>query len=110
MSRSFKRIGHCKNEKSCKKGKQFANRRLRRKGIDYEIPNGKAYKKLRRKEINFEIPNGKAYKKLNKSWEICDYKDFETWESYKEWCERPRWWSEPKEANYFDYYKSYKMK
>lgn len=92
MSRSFKKIGHCKSEKSCKKGKQFANRRLRRKGI------------------NFEIPNGKAYKKLNKSWEICDYKDFETWKGYKEWCERPRWWSEPKEANYFDYYKSYKMK
>ena len=52
MSRSFKKIGHCKCEHSCKKGKQFANRRLRRKGI------------------NFEIPNGKAYKKLNENWDI----------------------------------------
>ena len=52
MSRSFKKIGHYKCERSCKKGKQFANRRLRRKGI------------------NFEIPNGKAYQKLNESWDI----------------------------------------
>ena len=40
MSRSFKHIGHCKCERSCKKGKHFANRRLRRKGINFEIPNG----------------------------------------------------------------------
>ena len=92
MSRSFKKIGHCKSEKSCKKGKQFANRRLRRKGI------------------NFEIPNGKAYKKLNESWDICDYKSIETWEQYKAWWSRPRWWQEPREVDYFEYYKSYKMK
>ena len=92
MSRSFKRIGHCKNEKSCKKGKQFANRRLRRKGIDYEIPNGK------------------AYKKLNESWDICDYHCLMSWKDYEAWCARPRWWSESYESDYFDYYKSYKMK
>ena len=92
MSRSFKRIGHCKSEKSCKKGKQFANRRLRRKGIDYEIPNGK------------------AYKRLNESWDICDYHCLMSWKDYEAWCARPRWWSEPYEADYFDYYKSYKMK
>ena len=92
MSRSFKKIGHCKCERSCKKGKQFVNRRLRRKGI------------------NFEIPNGKAYKKLNESWDICDYKCIETWEQYKSWWSRPRWWQEPREVDYFEYYKSYKMK
>ena len=92
MSRSFKRIGHCKSEKSCKKGKQFANRRLRRKGIDYEIPNGK------------------AYKKLNESWDICDYHCLMSWKDYEAWCARPRWWSEPYEVDYFDYYKSNKMK
>lgn len=92
MSRSFKKVGHCKCERSCKKGKKYANRRLRRKGI------------------NFEIPNGKAYKKLNESWDICDYKSIETWEQYKAWWSRPRWWQEPKEVDYFEYYKSYKMK
>ena len=92
MSRSFKKIGHCKCEHSCKKGKQFANRRLRRKGI------------------NFEIPNGKAYKKLNESWDICDYKCVETWEQYKSWWNCPRLCREPKEIDYFEYYKSYKMK
>lgn len=92
MSRSYKKVGHCKCERSCKKGKQFANRRLRRKGV------------------NFEIPNGKAYKKLNESWDICDYKSIETWEQYKAWWNRPRWWQEPREVDYFEYYKSYKMK
>ena len=92
MSRSYKKVGYCKCERSCKKGKQFANRRLRRKGI------------------NFEIPDGKAYKKLNESWDICDYKSIETWEQYKAWWSRPRWWQEPREVDYFEYYKSYKMK
>ena len=92
MSRSYKKVGHCKNEKSCKKGKQFANRRLRRKGIDYEIPNGK------------------AYKKMNESWDICDYQHKETWEGYQKWWKNPRWWQEPREVTYFEYYKSYKMK
>ena len=92
MSRSFKKIGHCKCEHSCKKGKQFANRRLRRKGI------------------NFEIPNGKAYKKLNESWNICDYKFIETWKQYKAWWSRSKWCQEPREIDYFEYYKSYKMK
>ena len=92
MSRSYKKVGHCKCERSCKKGKQSANKRLRRK------------------DINFEIPNGKAYKKLNESWDICDYKSIETWEQYKAWWSCPRWWQEPREVDYFEYYKSYKMK
>lgn len=92
MSRSFKKVGHCKCERSCKKGKQYANRRLRRKGIDYEIPNGK------------------AYKKLNESWDICDYHCLMSWKDYEVWCARPRWWQEPREVTYFEYYKSYKMK
>lgn len=92
MSRSYKRIGHCKCERSCKKGKQYTNRRLRRKGIDYEIPNGK------------------AYKKVTESWDICDYSHTQTWKEYQAWWNRPRWWQEPQEVTYFDYYKSYKMK
>ena len=92
MSRSYKKVGHCKCEHSCKKGKQYANRRLRRKGV------------------NYEIPNGKAYKKLNESWDICDYFCICTWKDYQNWCEKPRWWQEPEKANYFEYYKSYKMK
>ena len=92
MSRSYKKVGHCKCKRSCKKGKQYANRRLRRKGV------------------NYEIPNGKAYKKLNESWDICDYSCIVTWKNYQNWCERPRWWQEPKKANYFEYYKYYLMK
>lgn len=92
MSRSCKKVGYCKCERSCKKGKQYANRRLRRKGI------------------NYEIPNGKAYKKMNESWDICDYQHKETWEGYQKWWKNPRWWQEPREVTYFEYYKSYKMK
>ena len=84
MSRSYKKVGYCKCKRSCKKGKQYANRRLRRKGV------------------NYEIPNGKAYKKLNESWDICDYSCIVTWKNYQNWCERPRWWQEPEEANYLE--------
>lgn len=86
MSRSYKKHGFCKCENSCKIGKRFANRRVRR------------YKD--------EIPNGKAYKKIYPSYDICDYCCLETWEEFQ------RWWNhfEPKEVTYFDYYKDYKMK
>lgn len=79
MSRSYKKVGYCKCERFCKKGKQFANRRLRRKGI------------------NYEIPNGKSYKKLNESWDICDYRSSMTWKEWQEWCHHPRWWRKKQE-------------
>ena len=63
MSRSYKHIGFCKCEKSCKIGKKFANRKVR--------------------NYKGEIPNGKAYKKIYNSWDICDYYNIETWNSYK---------------------------
>ena len=53
MSRSRKKFPIVKCENSCKVGKKFANRRVRR------------YKDF--------IPNGKDYKKLYCSWDICDY-------------------------------------
>lgn len=42
--------------------KNLANRTIRRKGID------------------FEIASGKAYRKITNPWDICDYK----------WCYDPR--------------------
>lgn len=90
MSRSYKKVPHCKCEDSCKWGKRQANKKVRR------------YKG--------EITNGKGYKKLYESWNICDYHWIETWEQYKEWCERPRWWSDPREAVYYEWYKFYKQK
>ena len=51
-----------------------------------------------------------AYKKIYNSWDICDYYNIETWNSYKKWWNHPRWWQEPREVSYFDYYKDYKMK
>lgn len=90
MSRSYKHIGFCKCEKSCKTGKKFANKKVRN------------YKN--------EIPNGKAYKKIYNSCDICDYCSIETWEEYKKWWSDPRWWQDSSEVTYFDYYKDYKMK
>ena len=90
MSRSYKKYPFCKCENSCKSGKKFANRKVRR------------HKK--------EISNGRSYKKLYESWDICDYQHKETWEGYQKWWKNPRWWQEPREVTYFEYYKSYKMK
>lgn len=53
MSRSKRKYPIVKCEKSCKTGKRFANRRVRR------------YKGF--------ISNGKDYKRLYCSWDICDY-------------------------------------
>lgn len=90
MSRSYKHTPSCKAEKSCKWGKRQANKRVRK--------------------FKGDLGNGKLYKKLYCSWEICDYKFNETWEEYKDWHLHPRWWHEPEEPKYFDWYKSYKMK
>ena len=90
MSRSYKHFGFCKDRKSSRWGKRQANKKVRK---------------------TRDIPNGKAYKKLVEPWDyICDYCFHETWESYKQWCEQPRWWQEYKEPSYWEYYKTYKMK
>lgn len=90
MSRSFKHYPFCKDRESCKWGKRYANKKVRR---------------------TKEIPNGKSYKKLVNSWDfIYDYSNSETWEEYKAWCEKPEWWRSLRKANYFDWYKIYKMK
>lgn len=53
MSKSRRKFPIVKCEDSCKIGKKFANRRVRR------------YKG--------DIPKGKGYKRLYCSWDICDY-------------------------------------
>jgi hypothetical protein len=90
MSRSFKRYPFCKDNEKCKKGKRHCNKVVRR---------------------TKDIPNGRAYKKLAESWDfIYDYSCSETWEEYKKRVERPRFWREVQEANYYDWYKYYKQK
>lgn len=87
MSRSYRKFPLCKCERSCKWGKKQANKRVRR------------YKG--------EISNGRNYKKLYESWEICDYAFSETWKEYSHSCLHPRWWSEPEEPIYYEWYRSY---
>ena len=90
MSRSYKHFPFCKDRESCKWGKRYCNKKVRK---------------------TKSIPNGKAYKKLVEPWDfIYDYSCSETWKEYQEWCKRPRWWREPIEANYWDWWKCYKMK
>lgn len=90
MSRSVKKIPFVKDRESCKWGKRYCNKKVRKAK---------------------DIPNGKAYRKLTEPWDfIYDYSCSETWEEYKHWCECPRWWREPIEANYWDWWKTYKMK
>ena len=93
MSRSYRKFPCVKDRNSCKWGKRQCNKRFRRtKSLE-------------------DIPNGSFYKKTVCKWDyLWDYKSYETWKSYKEWCEQPRWWKDFKEANYWDWYKSYKMK
>lgn len=62
--------------------KNLANRTVRRKGIDYDIANGK------------------AYRKITNPWDICDYKwkynpypKFYQWFGKQEWVDPdPIWW------------------
>jgi hypothetical protein len=35
-----------------------------------------ANKKIRRKQLNEDIPDGSSYRKLFESWDICDYRFF----------------------------------
>lgn len=89
MGKSYKHYPFCKCEKSCKKGKKWANRRVRAQS----------------KEM-IEIANGKSYKKLFNSWDICDYCDSFTWEEYKAW--KKSWGYD--EPDYLWWYKTYKRK
>ena len=91
MSRSYKKFPFCKCENSCKSGKKFANKKVRR------------HKK--------EISNGRSYKKLYESWDICDYRSSMTWQEWQEWCHHPRWWGRKQEEPiYYEWYRAYKRK
>lgn len=90
MSRSYKHFPYCKDRNSSKWGKRQCNKRARK------IQN---------------LPNGNAYRKLTERWDyIYDYCSSMTWKEYKEWCEHPRWWKDFEEANYYEWYKTYKRK
>lgn len=51
--------------------KNYANRILRRKGIEEEIANGK------------------AYKKYSDGWNICDYRWYESLKTMSSWTDKP---------------------
>lgn len=91
MSRSYKKFPWVKDRDSSKWGKKYCNKQVRK---------------------TKDIPNGGAYKKIAERWDyIYDHGCYETWEDYKQYCENPCWyWQEPEEANYFEWYKIYKMK
>lgn len=90
MSRSYRHFPCVKDKESCKWGKRQCNKKIR---------------KMK------DIPNGNGYKRMVCKWDyLWDYKSYETWEDYQEFCRRPRWWREPEEPVYWDWYKSYKMK
>ncbi len=89
MSRSYKKVPCCKDHN--RGMKKYANRYVRR---NYLI-----------------VPSGKAYKKLFCSYDICDYKFIESFQSYKE-----GWYKYNRNRKYSDkelhkmWYKDYKMK
>ena len=90
MSRSYKKFPFVQDRDSSKWGKRYCNKRVRK---------------------TMDIPNGKFYRKLTEPWDyIYDHCSSETWKEYKQGTEMSRWWREPKEANYFDWYRCYKMK
>lgn len=83
MSRSYKKYPYWKIERSCKKGKIFANNKVR----SY-LKSGK------------EVSDGKSYKKIYESWAICD---FSSSKSFEEYIKRYG-------NNKYEWYKTYKMK
>lgn len=85
MSRSYKNYPFVKCERSCKVGKKFANKKVRR--------------------FQGKIPNGSFYQKLYNSWDICDYCWSSTWREYQEWSRR---WGY--EDDYYEWYRTYKGK
>jgi len=94
MSRSYKKIPCLKDHN--KGMKKYANRYVRR---NYLV-----------------VPSGSAYKKLFCSYDICDFKFFETFDSYKK--SRKKWMSEKTYSGrmysdkelYRRWYTEYKMK
>ena len=72
MSRSYKKSPVCTDGRvgTTKEMKNFAN------------------KKIRKKKVDEEIPRGGAYKKYSESWDIHDYVTMETWAEAKNWYEK----------------------
>lgn len=91
MSHSYKHYPFCKDRESAKWGKRYCNKRVRK---------------------TKDIPNGKAYRKLTEPWDfIYDYSCSETWKEYQQWFNQPHcWWRKNHKADYWDWYKCYKMK
>lgn len=91
MSRSYKKFPFVKCEKSCKKGKKWANKKVR------------TYLKR-----GCELSDGSAYQKVFCSWDICDYWSSYTWE---EWLDHLRRWDyEIDDTTYYEWYRMYKGK
>lgn len=89
MSRSYKKVPCCKDHNQGMKKR--ANRQLRRNDLD--------------------IPSGKAYKKLFCSFDICDYKFLDSFDSFKiGWCKYNRNRKYSDKELYKMWYKDYKMK
>lgn len=67
MSRSFKKTPICNDShvKTTKKKKNIANRRIRNKDVEEEVPSGK------------------TYRKYTSFWEIRDWADLWTWNQAK---------------------------
>lgn len=85
MSRSYKKTPFVKCEKSCKKGKKWANKRVR---------------------TSVNVLPHKAYKKLFCSWDICDYYDIMTWNEYQLW-KKENGYENP---SYYEWFRAYKGK
>lgn len=87
MSRSYKKYPFCKDRQSCKWGKRYCNKKVRR---------------------TKDLPSGKAYKKIVEPWDfIYDYSSSLSWKEYVEWHYQ---WHYPDEPNYYEWYRYYKGK
>ena len=102
MSRSYKKFPSAKSERSCKKAKMYANRKVRRSKQD--------------------LTNGNCYRRLSERWNIYEYKSHQTeqeaidkWEKdQKEIANGINLWKKrynaTKEKAMINWYKWYKMK
>ena len=89
MSRSYKHIACCKDSNT-KGMKRLANKMVRK---------------------TFDIPSGNAYKKVFCSYNISDYKFFETFYSYMSWYKKYKYAKQyTYKELYRKWYKEYKMK
>lgn len=88
MSRSYKRVPCCRDYN--KGAKKYANRYVRR---NY-----------------FLIPSGMAYKKLFCSYNICDYKFFDSFRSYRKAVIQYHRKKYSDKELYRMWYRDYKMK